>query len=180
MLNFRSEPIFEQVRDLGLSGHQEYKYDGQLSRTIMSNRKSSWDNHLRTELANLCNLDKGWDGYGSPAVKFENAEIALNFLSSFRQRTEKVNVAISRMLPNVPYLVPISGGAVQAEWHFDNMFVELFFDGDQPISAIFYSETSDLEEECTFDPLVEQIDISPLLTWFKIIYDIQNVAKQAA
>lgn len=180
MLNYRNEPIFEEVNKSGFSGYQEYKYDGQISRTVMSNRTSSWDNHLRTELANLCNLDKGWDGYGSPPVKFENAQIALNFLSSFRQRTETVNASISRVLPNVPYLVPVSGGAVQAEWHFDDMFVELFFDGDLPISAIFYSESTDLEEECKFTHQNEQIDISPLITWFKKIYDTQNAAEQAA
>ncbi len=167
--------VYENIPSYGLVGRPTHSY-----RTIVHGRVSGWDNYLKNELNRLCSLPDGWDGYDSPAVKFENAECALHLLSSIKQISDNSGVDLRKVIPDAPYLVPVSGGALQAEWHLDGYFVELFFDGALPVTASFYTDDDDIYEEFSFDCGGAQIDTSLLIQWFKRIYDLQNVEQEAA
>lgn len=179
MDNFLSRAVYEDA-DSNLPGQFVRVYKGTISRNVVHNRTSDWDSSLRDELNVLCNLRDGWDGYDSPAVRFENAECAINLLSLFKQYADNSALNLQDVTPNLPYLVPVAGGALQAEWHIDNHFVELFFDGIEPVNVSFYTKGVDETEEFPLDCSSRQIDLSPLFRIFKQIHDMRHADTEAA
>ena len=79
--------------------------------------------------------------------------------------------------------MPISGGALQAEWHFENMFIEIFFDGDLDISASFYTEGGDIEkidESHEIEIRDSSLDAMQLVKWFNRVKDVKDAKHKAA
>lgn len=140
-----------------------------------------WSETLSQELQNLQSLEQGWDGYNSPPVDPVIGHSAYNILSQL-ERTIRENRVLSSDL-NAPYLVPVSGGGLQAEWHFDNFFVEIFFDRDTDMEACFYTEGLGVEPIDESAELVSRganVDVSKLINWFKRIEDAKLPVREAA
>ncbi|GGX56886.1 hypothetical protein GCM10011309_02200 [Litorimonas cladophorae] len=171
MVSLLSDIVYKESTDRGLINPAKTEYVGGL---IIHNSRSDWDAYLRTELNSLCNLSEDWDGYGSPAVSFENAELGLHLLNSLKQIVDNSSAEIRSYIPSSPYLVPVSGGALQAEWHLDSYFIELFFDSDEPIQAMFYSSDDMIDESMEIDCSEIQTNIRPLVNWFKRVHELNN------
>ncbi len=170
-----NDAVYENIPSYGLVGRPTRSY-----RTIVHGRVSDWDSYLKNALNKLCGLPNGWDGYASPPVKFENAECALHLLSGIKKITDNSGVELRKVIPDAPYFVPVAGGALQAEWHLDGYFVELFFDGTSPVTASFYTDDDNIYEEFFLDCSGAQIDASLLIQWFIRIYDLKNAEQEAA
>ena len=137
---------------------------------FVSNRRSEWDNYLRTELEKLVNLPTGWDGYNSPSVSFTNAECANDLLSKMKQRLENSRPDIQALVPTAPYLVPVAGGALQVEWHLnDDSVIELFFDQPDDIEISAYKRDGSWEQDFVMKLDGAQTSIGPLIECFRAI-----------
>ncbi len=156
------------------------RYSGLSDNMVAHNRISSWDAVLSMELNTLCSLKTGWDGYNSPPVKFENAERVLNFLSLFKQMAEYLDYSLKSIIPdNPPHIVPVSGGALQAEWHLKHgYYMEFFFDNPCPIEASFYNYEGNVNEELSIDDTHVQINFVPIFNWLKQVDDIDNAQQR--
>lgn len=143
---------------------------------------SIWDSYLSNELSKLQNLETGWDGYSSPPVDRHVAFFAGNVLSRIGDLVTS-NPFLQLDFVPPPYLVPISGGALQAEWHFGDVFIELVFDKGRPIEACFYSEDKNKQniDESTELPIHgSTINAVELFGWFDRVRDEQNAKRDAA
>ncbi|MAN45398.1 MAG: hypothetical protein GYB49_15805 [Alphaproteobacteria bacterium] len=139
---------------------------GREYRPIAQNPFCGDSDELRRQLNLLCALDNDWDGYGSPPVKFENAELALRIVTNLLALFENSRPPIQALNPGVPYFVPVSGGALQIEWHLPNSkFVELFVDGSDRCLASFVDEVLDEDREISIDCSGPQIDLNELSKW---------------
>jgi len=144
------------------------------------NRPSDWDNRLGAELNHLCALEENWDGYGSDCVSFESAMAALSFLNSLQTAMSNSSPDIQSLMPSAPMLVPVSGGALQAEWHINQCYIELFFDHKETVSGEFYSHDYTQVSSRDFTREGNKVNISPVVNWFKLARDFANDATTAA
>lgn len=138
----------------------------------IDNSESDWDLELRRELDQLCSLEVGWDGYDSLAVAFQNAEKAFRFLTNFRKVLSQSSLLVQRLVPSAPFLVPVSGGALQAEWHIDGFRVEIFFDvPDSPVVAAYSedAEFSDYSDEFEIPEFENHTELKGLVQTFRTI-----------
>ena len=177
MNNALQRNVYIRSQDSDGFGVKQIVYSGGY---VMHNRVSDWDDYLKRELNMLCSLPDDWDGYNSPAVKFENAELALHLLSSLKQIIDDSGPQISCLIPSSPFLVPVSGGALQAEWHLGEHFVELFFDSSEPVKATYYVSGIDNEEELDIEFENQQTNLADLVSWFKKINEANNAQPATA
>lgn len=49
---------------------------------VVHDQSDAWHDDAVRRLQELVTLQKGWDGYGAPAVRFENAHFALGMLKA--------------------------------------------------------------------------------------------------
>ena len=123
-----------------------------------------WDAYLCGELYRLQSLQNNWDGYGSPPLDPQIAHDARNILAQLWSIHQ--NSRVSDDLPP-PYLVPISGGALQAEWHIGSKIIELFFDHSLQIEAHFYDTLVENQDEShELEIKGSSINLSIILEWF--------------
>jgi len=144
---------------------------------------SEWDTILREQLYQLTHLQHGWDGYGSPPVKMEVATIANAVLRNLALAI-KSSYTINIILPQAPYLCPVSGGGLQAEWHFNKQYyLELYFDtGCENLVANFYSEglADEMSESINLDISSLQFNAGPVVSWFIKIQELIHANREAA
>ncbi|RXH31987.1 hypothetical protein [Bradyrhizobium zhanjiangense] len=93
-------------------------------RIIVAGLSTSWSEDVSNRLDHLLKLPAGWDGYGAPPVRFENAYFALQLLSS---------ICPANM--SAPQLVPGTAGDLQIEWHIPAGTIELHVRGPNDVSA---------------------------------------------
>jgi hypothetical protein len=89
---------------------------GPVSYTLLSAR---WFQPVVQRLVDLTRLPRNWDSYGGVAVMSANATDALWFLARFLE---------SASVP--PWVVPLSDGGVQLEWHRDGVDLEVVFSAE--------------------------------------------------
>jgi hypothetical protein len=83
---------------------------------------SAWYAPVRTRLIELMRLQRNWDTYGGVAVQRRSATHALWFLARLLERDT-----------SAPWVVPLSEGGVQLEWHTPDLDLEAVFtdEGDE-------------------------------------------------
>lgn len=144
----------------------------------------AWHPQICDEAFRLQSLENDWDGYGSPPVEPLVAHHACNVLTGIeRMLSQNPNLQALSTSLKAPYLVPISGGALQAEWHFGDTFIEIFFDRDLSISAEFYSEgnaVAFIQESENLEFRGSQIHAPKLIGWFQRAHQISNAQSKAA
>lgn len=164
------------------SASRVYRPHSAFRSIVNVNPITAWDEYLKAELADLQTLENGWDGYGSPPVHFLTAHYTLNFLSGVAYiLSNKPNVDSGMLRP--PYLVPVSGGALQAEWHFKHSIVEIYFNKDEVATASFYSET-DACDDFHYDielPVTGNVIVATeLVDWFERANEVDDAVPEAA
>lgn len=87
-------------------------------------REPEWLPQIRARVINLLELPEGWDGHGGKSVNRETMEFALQFLA---QELDTSTPA--------PWLVPLSYGGIQAEWHEKELDLEIEFIAPNKIHA---------------------------------------------
>ena len=136
---------------------------------ILNNGSSDWDQYLKSQLGNLCKLETNWDGCKCPPVTFENANAAFKLLSGLKDRLSHSRANLQDLISSPPFLIPVSGGALQAEWHEGSFVVELFFDSPEEVTLHTYSEETEWEKEGVINTNSEQYDLSEIVSCFRII-----------
>lgn len=140
--------------------------DREYNQVVLHKPTSVHDKTVRSELDSLCSLEQNWDGYNSPPVKFSNANLAFLVVSSLLHMFENSRPGIRVFSPGVPYFVPVSGGAVQAEWHFGNhKYVEVFVDDGETCTASYHDELNDSSEEIQINCDNVQVHVGPIANW---------------
>jgi hypothetical protein len=79
-------------------------------------RKPEWLDAVARRLSELMRLPRNWDSYGGVAVKPQNATRALSYLARILEQDS-----------NAPWVVPLSDGGVQLEWHQADIDLEIAF-----------------------------------------------------
>ncbi len=85
-----------------------------MDRKIINVAPKDWRSQVTDKLNELTGLERGWDGYNAPPVKFDTAHFALQILEA---------VCPEEAPP--PQFVPGASGDLQIEWHTDNGTIEL-------------------------------------------------------
>ena len=113
-----------------------------------------WLPSVKSQLETLTALPKGWDAMGSPPVRSDIAEFAMNYLLP----------KIMKDHTPAPNLVPVSGGGLQIEWHRNQVDVELFVSGQFETEFYFQDLGTGLivEEELVANFLILEQYISRL------------------
>lgn len=104
------------------------------ARLLIEDTDSHWRQTALDQLNALCALEHGWDGYDAGPVNFDNANFAMQMLSS---------ICGPDTLP--PQIVPGFRGDLQLEWHTDQGDIELHVRAPYDVSAS--SEIGGLTEE---------------------------------
>lgn len=87
-------------------------------------REPEWLPQIRARVIDLLKLPEGWDGHDGKPVNRETMAFALQFL-------------VQELDPSTPapWLVPLSYGGVQAEWHEKELDLEIEFIAPNKIHA---------------------------------------------
>lgn len=88
-------------------------------------RKPAWEKEVVSALCRFLELPEGWDSYGGKPLRHDTGMFALQVLSD----------VMSESVPS-PFVVPVSTGGVQFEWHQNDLDIELY------IAAPYDSELS--------------------------------------
>lgn len=116
------------------------------------------------QLNELVALEQGWDGYGAPAVSFENANFALKVLEA---------ICASSCPP--PQMVPGTDCDVQMEWHTHAGDIEIHVQGPNRVHAWRHFAY----EGAVPEALELTNDFTPIAGWIASIAEAQ-VAEAAA
>lgn len=97
-----------------------------------------WVSEFRRSLEPLRVLEAGWAGQGSCAIE-----------SKLFYRVEQYLAVALAGIPNpkLPYVVPTASGGLQIEWHREQIELEVLFEPDGEISALFEDHEQKLEIE---------------------------------
>ena len=137
---------------------------------IIDSRGSEWADYLSDRLNALCKLEENWDGYGSVPVTFENARKCFDILNGLKNQLAHSKSGIQSLIKDPPFMVPVSGGAMQAEWHLGKNYIELFFDEPAQVRLFAYDEDSDWEFEAEIDTSGYQMNLTSIVECFKLIH----------
>lgn len=85
------------------------------ARIVVNGQPHVWHAAVVQRLQELISLEKGWDGYAAPAVRFDNAYFTVDMLKAI----------CPGEMPFPPQLVPGSSGDLQVEWHYPHGEIEL-------------------------------------------------------
>ncbi len=116
-----------------------------------------WARPVVERLEELTRLPRNWDSYGGVAVTSASASEALWFLARL---LEPGSIA--------PWVVPLSDGGVQLEWHTGNLDVEVVFSPEQGDEVSIVDSANGMEwagepeaalRENTFQPLLGNLRI---------------------
>jgi hypothetical protein len=94
------------------------------SRVVVGEPWTAWRDPVMERLETLIQLPTGWDGYGAPPVRLENAYFAMLMLRAICGRDMAV-----------PQIVPGSAGDLQVEWHSASATIELHVKAPNRVSA---------------------------------------------
>lgn len=85
--------------------------------TVLDSRRRNppWQNDVVNSLCRFLELPNGWDSYNGRPLRHDTGMFTLQLLNS----------VLSASTP-APYIVPISDGGVQAEWHQNQLDIELY------------------------------------------------------
>jgi hypothetical protein len=109
-------------------------------RVIVTHPPRDWYREIILSLNSLTELERGWDGYGAPAVKFDTANFALQMLERICGETAPA-----------PQIVPGNHGDLQIEWHTDNGTIELHVQRPNRVQGWYFAtETGDNGIEVNF------------------------------
>jgi hypothetical protein len=123
------------------------------TRLIVSDQSPLWRDVAIRRLQELVALEKGWDGYQAPPVRFEIAYFTLDMLRA--------------VCPNdvsAPQLVPATHGDLQVEWHYPAGEIELHVRGPNSVSAWRRSPAAPEGEEVSLTN-----DFVIVLSWIREI-----------
>lgn len=96
-----------------------------------------WLDVIDVQVRDILDRPAGWNGPGSRPVRQTTLETLLGILTRLELSAE-----------NVPQLVAISSGGVQAEWHFDDRSIEVGVGSDGQLFAfVVHGNTYDLAVE---------------------------------
>lgn len=115
-------------------------------------REPEWLPQIQVRLIDLLKLPERWDGHDGKPVNTETMVFALQFLA---QELDASTPA--------PWLVPLSYGGVQAEWHEKELDLEIEFIAPNKIHAFYEDHRSgqvliDDELETNFKALEDPIN----------------------
>ena len=97
----------------------------------------------------LTTLPRGWDGYHGVPVTRANVQMAAHFLDRFLDSSSAA-----------PWLVPLSGGGLQLEWHQGGLDIEVAYPADD-VPEMYVRDLAS-GEEWEIDP--ESTDLDGLRT----------------
>jgi hypothetical protein len=85
--------------------------------TVLDSRRPnpSWQNDIVHTLCRLLELPNGWDSYNGRPLRHDTGMFTLQLLNSVLLASTPA-----------PYIVPIADGGVQAEWHQNQLDIELY------------------------------------------------------
>lgn len=78
-------------------------------------RKPSWQDDMVSTLCRFVELPHGWDSYSGKPLRHDTGMFVLQLM----------NGMMGPSIPS-PYLVPVSNGGVQIEWHQNGFDIELY------------------------------------------------------
>ena len=121
-------------------------------RVIVTRPPRDWHDEVIASLNSLTELERGWDGYGAPPVKFDTANFALQMLERICGETAPA-----------PQIVPGNYGDLQIEWHTDNGTIELHVQRPNRVEGWFMDhETGENGIEMNFSS-----DFTEVAQWVK-------------
>lgn len=85
------------------------------ARVVVNGRPTVWHDAVVRRLQELISLERGWDGYSAPPVRFDNAYFTVDMLKAICPGS----------MPVAPQLVPGARGDLQVEWHYPHGEIEL-------------------------------------------------------
>ena len=138
---------------------------------VLQGAVNRWSEFLSIELDKLSRLRVGWDGYGSRAPSRPFTDNVMRFLSSLaevRLGNQPKNLC---ELADAPFLLPVPGGGVQAEWHVKGVFIELCFNLNGQIEASYYSETDEnIDQDRLLVPDTDGYEGADIASWLASEY----------
>lgn len=92
----------------------ELAYDNRWPDLVRSESAPVWKKAVEKRISDLASYSKGWDGYQGAPPKTTILNFAISILGSTMKASSPA-----------PSIVPMSGGAVQLEWHTAGYDIEL-------------------------------------------------------
>lgn len=112
---------------------------GATSNTVTSldsrRRNAPWQNDVVNSLCRFLELPNGWDSYNGRPLRHDTGMFTLQLLNS-------VLVAPTP----TPQLVPVADGGVQAEWHQNQLDVELYISAPYACELTIIDHTTNTVE----------------------------------
>jgi hypothetical protein len=136
--SFTHRTELRPVSEWGISAHPQKPvlHHVQLApiRVTSPPAAAPWVAHLISNINRMSVLPGGWDGYDGLPLSFDAAVEALRFLASVMKPTTEP-----------PWIVPLSNGGLQVEWHDRGLDIEIAFgEREEPVCLI--SEGDDVAE----------------------------------
>ena len=95
---------------------------------VLSRQVQSQIDKFSDELYKLTSLDFNWDGE-------QSSRIHIPTIHSAEMLFDKIYPKICDLIPEIPWVVPISGGTLQLEWHKPD--IELEFMDDENVCILW-------------------------------------------
>jgi hypothetical protein len=121
---------------------------------VESDKLPVWADEVGTDLVRLRRLAPNWDGYGAPVIDPSIIDAARSFVAGLRTTS-----------PIPPRVVPMSGGALQLEWHDGPRSLELEFESPDSIRYLQWDPEAQVEHEDRF-PVGDRSKSAALIEWF--------------
>lgn len=106
------------------------------------------------KLADLSELQRGWDSDEAPPIDREAIDAARDFIASLPQH-----------VATRPMVVPLSSGKVQLEWHHGRQVLELEFESSETVHYLQWDPGNQIEEENVI-PASQRDELVSLIRWF--------------
>jgi hypothetical protein len=110
----------------------------------------AWEKEIVAALCRFLELPKGWDSYGGKPLRHDTGMFALQVLSD----------VMSESVPS-PFVVPVSTGGVQFEWHQNDLDIELYiaapYDSELTVHDLTSGEREVIPLIADFAPLSHHV-----------------------
>jgi hypothetical protein len=113
-----------------------------------------WVEETRANIELLRRLDPNWDGYGAPMIDPAIIDAAKSFVAG---------LPATCLIP--PHVIPMSGGALQLEWHDGPKSLELEFESPDSIRYLQWDPEDNIEREDCF-AIGDKSKSAALIEWF--------------
>lgn len=135
------------------------------ARILIADAQRAWRDVVMEKLNRLVTLQPGWNGYGAPPVRFENAHFAFRMLE-----------AICESDAPTPQIVPGASGDLQIEWHLRAGDIELHVRA--PNNVVCWRETDQTGPDG--EELALTIDFTKVANWIKELQRSSSAVSAAA